>query len=444
MGIYAPAPQKICLLLLLLTSLGCTPAGDFVRLRFVIQGPEATNPAQLLPEFSRLPQDWLEAALAPPTTASGFNCLGVNVVGPGIFPPAGHHLPQGKTLDDVLQSMMNGETCTYPGITTLPISLSATTTVDLQVPAGSNRIIQVGGIVDSTSGYCNRTVPLGEVDGEMDVYELGRARIDLFSEQTVNITNTYNALSAAQQAEREMACDDSGSFSPASLSGLSAWFNGEQYASQTDGTDITTPWQSLGGLSINLTPINPPKLYHTAPNGHATIRFDGVNDEFHTSTTYMPASMSGFTVYLVAKQISGAGTFMGISNSSTYTGSPDRSMFIGDFSGHRLHAQNGLSGMYPVGGTPSANYDIHFAMWDPSDSTMALKYQIGAQTMGYIAAVGLETGYTFSGGYMHVGTRGSGTWLNGEIAEIIVYTRALSSSEQASVRGYLTGKYGLP
>jgi len=156
------------------------------------------------------------ATFAAPTSVSAFSCIGVNVLGPGI--PDSSRNPQ-PDLGLVFDRLMRKESyCSYRGVIKGPVSATVTTDqeITLVVPPGAPRLIQVIGIIEKNgSNDCQAEfIPgvLPPLDGggnpiEGDAYELGRAVVDLFQDQTVSVAMDYDSLTTdAERAVRALQC----------------------------------------------------------------------------------------------------------------------------------------------------------------------------------------------------------------------------------------------
>ena len=79
--------------------------------------------------------------LPPPSAVSGFDCLGVNVTGPGI--PDTSPNPDLSSMDFFPRLLARESYCSYRGILAGPVSSSVTGAqeVALVVPAGSTRLM---------------------------------------------------------------------------------------------------------------------------------------------------------------------------------------------------------------------------------------------------------------------------------------------------------------
>lgn len=135
-----------------------------------------------------------------PTTVSLFDCLGVNVIGPGIQPPAGNNLG-----DFTFEALYAGDSCAYPGISAVFPNSANDTKVSLKVPSGKGRVVQIAGIVAGGTSVCS-TGNFNDAKEGWEAYELGRAVTDLFRDMAVSVRSTYDSLTSAEQQDREMSC----------------------------------------------------------------------------------------------------------------------------------------------------------------------------------------------------------------------------------------------
>ncbi|MEK6579226.1 MAG: LamG domain-containing protein, partial [Bdellovibrionota bacterium] len=144
--------------------------------------------------------------IGPPSTISGFNCLAVNVVGPGISSTSNDPLNPG-----LFDSLLNRTSfCSYPGILVGPIPVTSQGEIfTLRVPSGPIRIAEMVGIQETTASVCSNQVPISNSDSSITSYfEIGRAVFDLKSDRKVEIHGDYNGLAAALQQGRKMNCKD--------------------------------------------------------------------------------------------------------------------------------------------------------------------------------------------------------------------------------------------
>lgn len=149
----------------------------------------------------------------PPSAVSGFNCLAVNVMGPNIASVSGDG---GAGVLGNLLAQPPRSYCSYAGITSKPISLGGPYNVELHVPTGPSRLVQVVGIVNGNTNPCSAGGPIGTASQQTNAggpstdgyFEVGRAVIDLFSDSSVTITNNWNSLSNTDKTFRQLNCGD--------------------------------------------------------------------------------------------------------------------------------------------------------------------------------------------------------------------------------------------
>lgn len=201
--------QGIVLTVLVATLVACSL--DSVERRgnvtIRLEAPQGSSP-------ERVPLVMVGASPAP-TAVNAFNCIGVNVLGPGI--PDSSHNPA-PNLGPLFDRLLRRESyCSYRGILKGPLSATITTDqeISLVVPPGAPRLIQVVGFVERNgSNDCQVEFnpgilpPIGPTGSplEGDVYELGRAVVDLFQDQTISIALDYNSLTSADKTVRQMKC----------------------------------------------------------------------------------------------------------------------------------------------------------------------------------------------------------------------------------------------
>ncbi|HUP58726.1 MAG TPA: LamG domain-containing protein [Bdellovibrionota bacterium] len=183
-------------------------------------------------------------SLAPGSVA-GFDCLAVNVMGKGIVPPSGYN-PGDFTFD----ALYAGSSCSYPGINAIIPNVMGETKINLRVPTGPRRVIQVAGLVEEGSTICSVS-DLDDPGGDGgSIYELGRTVVDLYRDFAVSVPNTYDSLTAAQQDLRKMNCgDDSGDYPSLiqSTGGLVAYWRLEE----TDGALAANSGSYIGALTLS-------------------------------------------------------------------------------------------------------------------------------------------------------------------------------------------------
>jgi hypothetical protein len=193
--------RRLMMVSLVLLATGCSLSAEpppYSRVTIQVPAPASRLASPLEALFA--------AQTPPPATSDLFQCLAVNVIGPGIAPAFGN--PLNATHFDELVARTSY--CTYPGITALipnPGPGAATVNVNLKVPAGPKRLVQVLGFNDPLNQVCGN----GALDSRADntqakEYEIGRILTDLFHDTKVAIDEEWNTLTQTDQINRSGEC----------------------------------------------------------------------------------------------------------------------------------------------------------------------------------------------------------------------------------------------
>lgn len=210
---------------------------------------------------------------------------------------------------------------------------------------------------------------------------------------------------------------------PNSVSGLEAWYKADSI-SQADGTAIST-WtdSSSNGRDISNTGSNRPTYKTGILNSQPIVRFDGADDWLERNASFINGN--DWTVIAVAKSSAGTGV---IASNDT---NPSRGwVFYRSTAGGNFETSGAGGTTY----TASSGFDISTVRGGISI------YVNGAFNNMSTRSIPVNTAF------FDVGRRaypGAETYLNGDIAEIIIYGKKLSLTERAQVEAYLASKYAL-
>src|SRR2546429_436379 len=112
--------------MLLMAGCSLQPFSDHATVTVEIQNH--SHPKDLSQDLSYL--------FAAPPAVNQFSCLGVNIMGQGIGSSSNGDVPE-----QIIGPLLAGTSyCSYPGITSPPLPVAGTQTVQLVVPAGAQRI----------------------------------------------------------------------------------------------------------------------------------------------------------------------------------------------------------------------------------------------------------------------------------------------------------------
>jgi len=245
-------------------------------------------------------------------------------------------------------------------------------------------------------------------------------------------------------------------------SDLELWFRADAGVTvDGSGTNVTN-WadQSVNGNDARqtpLTPANQPDLVANAINGLPALHFDGASD-FLIATNNTVDLTSGLSIFIIAKnnvRKTYNGLFkLGPSNTAL-TATADLELYWhnappGSGSGHLIYAANGSPGplaFKQVNNAPPAagNYYLYDVIV-PNSSTVTQR--INGVALAPTTSFGsqflpLAASYAAIGVGYGGGSGDSASSLNGEIAEIVVYSAALTDAQRNQVAGTLADKYGL-
>lgn len=229
--------------------------------------------------------------------------------------------------------------------------------------------------------------------------------------------------------------------------GLVEWLDANTGVT-ADGSGRVSGWADQSGSGHDASQLDPnlqPLLVNNALNGNAVLRFDASNslaifgqvltsqqftimavvNDVTTSSSSNTGFREVFSNWTPSNNISSV--FLGTTNAD-----PVNARFTDEMGGATdpLHTQTGVGTI--------TNPATHFIFTGVSDSTNAAIYQ-GSNAIATngqpLSPRDLTTAYS-------IGTQGGFEFWNGDIAEILVYDRALNSSELQANWDYLDQKFG--
>ena len=220
--------------------------------------------------------------------------------------------------------------------------------------------------------------------------------------------------------------------------GIALWLAADE-AQPNPGSTSVDFWQNpeIGGPRASVLNIaGQPLFVPNALNGHAVVRFDGVDDMLRTNVEFGRGRMQAATVFAVF-------------NSATESRSPLRKLYGCDNGGFdpaagldtRAAMNYGVftgSGVHPYFALTANRYYLTSDLWQWTsfsgwvDGRLMIDRQpINSDTNTLDALYLGGTGPVYRE-----------SW-HGDIAEVIVYSRALEDEERRKVEDYLAEKYAL-
>ncbi len=201
--------------------------------------------------------------------------------------------------------------------------------------------------------------------------------------------------------------------SPSSISGLSLWLKADSIVGLNDGdavgswTDQSSYVNSAIQLTANLKPLYKTNIL----NGKPVVRFDGINDEMTISQ-----GITHGTTFIVGKRSSTGSPFAEIGGGSV----GNRRGFIGAaypaYASYDEYYVNGTS--VPNGGSGALNTQLIFTGRSPTTPINSTTFRLGYGSPSY-------------------------SYLNGDIAEMIIFDTSLSLTNRQLIESYLQNKYGI-
>lgn len=233
-------------------------------------------------------------------------------------------------------------------------------------------------------------------------------------------------------------------FLPTSLSGLTAWLRAD--LGVTHSGNAVSLWADQSGNGRDFAQgvgASRPTLQATGgPNGTACVDFDGTNDLLTNGALSGFIAAGAYTLFVVfrADAIStGAGDATAYDNDGPIgDSSANFGLFVRNAPSDQAVAYN-WDGSSDVVALSCATATWHAAEQRHESGTLYARLHGTAEgsaasgnTMALTSNVRLGTVYATANQYF-----------DGQIAEVVVYNRALSLSERQQVRAYLTARYGL-
>jgi len=218
------------------------------------------------------------------------------------------------------------------------------------------------------------------------------------------------------------------SFAPTDIANCSLWLAADRITGLVDGDPVST-WADGSGNGKNATQTGTarPTYKTNILNGLPVLRLDGSNDCMETASTVTVAS-----IFFVAKYSGGATwatSFMGILTAAGgFTSDSADIWFIGSSSGGTAFYDPGsaFANIYKNGAGPSSLGTANIAPMN------AFAYINGTRSSAVTKTVKIGQD-----------RNNAGRFLNGDIAEIIMYSVAPSSGDRVILQNYLAAKYAL-
>lgn len=244
-------------------------------------------------------------------------------------------------------------------------------------------------------------------------------------------------------------------FSPASVTGLQAWYKADAGTSTTTDGVAISQWSDQSGNARHLvqaTGASQPLYKAAIQNGLPVVRFDGTNDGliYDAGAAFLSnVAATGFAVFVPRGASAGSGDGRILSTAAVTGAAQDfnstaASIFV-DVS------SEATAGPYPT--TTYFNSGAHTStatvatgtsrqtstVYDGANGSM---YQNGTLDPAAFAAVSSFTIRLISTG-SDTGL-GASSFFNGDVCELLLYVGALGTTDRVNVQNYLKSKWNTP
>ena len=225
-------------------------------------------------------------------------------------------------------------------------------------------------------------------------------------------------------------------WNPASISGLELWLDANDAETITLNGSTVSQWNDKSGNNYDVsqsTASEQPVYQSAALNSRNVVRFDGINDGLLNTVDTPVGGSTNRTIFVVFNFTA----FIGPKYALTlgYNGGPFGTAFgISQEIGVRVGDGNRVFNT-----SVDTTHAIVTIMLDGT-STSDLSAWKNGSSLGVSSTV-VRTLNTSSG--IGVGRSSGGANIQGDVAEIIVYNSALSTSDKESVEDYLSRKWGI-
>ena len=205
-------------------------------------------------------------------------------------------------------------------------------------------------------------------------------------------------------------------------------------------TGITTGWHNLSKIILSEQPIagGTPTIIDNQLNGHKVMRFNGSTDYFDLGRNIMQVDADGLSIFIVFK--SNNTSQFGLIGKSGYGALPARWWIV---------PKNNTIDYYYNGGGTNVPYianvpNLMTSVYNISGNTAKLYRNSLLLTNSTITVESLNTYNLLIGAYGN--PQGTvppqpGVFLNGDIAEVIIYTTSVNDTKRTNIETYLRHKY---
>jgi len=214
---------------------------------------------------------------------------------------------------------------------------------------------------------------------------------------------------------------------PKSLSGLVFWLDADAPSTITQSTGVSQ-WNDKSGSNNNVvqaTGSRQPSYVQNILNGKPVVRFTAASSQTMTTSTNFASPVS--VIYVARQTGNYARILSGLTNN----------WLLGFWGGCHQQAYHEGWLTSSCGSGPPGSDTNWYIQSTVETGALSTYFENGTQI------VSNANGVVGPNGLSLVGHLGSSEFSNADIAEVVIYNRALSDAERQKVEGYLAQKWGL-
>ena len=229
---------------------------------------------------------------------------------------------------------------------------------------------------------------------------------------------------------------------PTDLPGVRLWLDGNDVdgdgVSEGAGEIYSTTWADKSGLANNFTAATAPTRTLGAQGGKDVLTFNG-STQFFSGPAVLAAGDDNYTYFAVFKSNDPGGIHSVYEQAGNVGGSRSAILQVGGAFGFNGEG-NDRHDLVPI-----AAGTTHITAMTVDNSLAVNNIKIVDNGISFQGTTGNPAGLAIGTAGATVGRKQqvNGEFMNGNIAEIIVYDRVLTATEQADVSAYLNSKWSV-
>lgn len=242
---------------------------------------------------------------------------------------------------------------------------------------------------------------------------------------------------------------------PNVLPNLQVWYNADIVGTTNFGTgtavdtDPVSQWKDRSGTGHDLNKsgnnsVKPKWRANQSGVGNTlgVVRFNGSTESLDINPIAWMQSLGGFSLFIVGKGSTVGGSVRTMCNTNTggFQISHNTSSWV-------VQAGGGIGVSTITGIGETSQFHIFALIYDGTGvgntGKLKFRYNKSERPLTYTGIVSTITSASASTFYVGVGQTGNADYFNGDIAEVIMFTRTLNSSEIGGVESYMSSHWNI-